>query len=485
MLFSQAQIQQIHAASISAGVERHSLLAGIDPQLSGAARTAASPAAQLLADLDYLNQIERAEDGSVPLMIWLSNAVLLVGPRRERSVFQGALNDLKQRGFNESAGSAPQQGGAGAVTAFGSFSSAAAPSHFLDSGPPLDFGRPETQELLEILFENIWDSKEIHGLLRAAGVTTSSINLNQAPKRLWHDVLERARAQGTLRKLLQVIISDPGYAAIGTQLGLLLGPNPPVAAVLDKKSPLARGGWKGESPGAPGPVGRGGHEKKTGHDDTLLDIAFLDHGLECAKSVVRLLIYHGSSASHATGFIIDPEVVLTNYHALFRDGRPADEVQVWFGYELDRNHAQKQHQIVHCRKDGAAIRGDARYDWAIAKLETPASASPLSLTHGRSVKEGDRVCIIQHPNGLPKKIGLVHNEVKFVSRDVIQYLTDTEEGSSGSPVFNERWDVVALHHMWIEYQPHEARDRVRNQGIRIERVVEALRERGLLPGTVT
>ena len=30
--------------------------------------------------------------------------------------------------------------------------------------------------------------------------------------------------------------------------------------------------------------------------------------------------------------------------------------------------------------------------------------------------------------------------------DLVQYSTDTEPGSSGSPVFNQDWEIVGLHH---------------------------------------
>ncbi len=42
-------------------------------------------------------------------------------------------------------------------------------------------------------------------------------------------------------------------------------------------------------------------------------------------------------------------------------------------------------------------------------------------------------------------IGLSHNLVRHVDRDVLQYWTDTKVGSSGAPVFNSRWEVVGLH----------------------------------------
>jgi len=94
------------------------------------------------------------------------------------------------------------------------------------------------------------------------------------------------------------------------------------------------------------------------------------------------------------------------------------------------------------------------------------------------VKAGDRVYIIQHPNGGPKKIGMIHNVVRMVGPDVVQYLTDTEEGSSGSPVFDETWSLVALHHASVQDRKAGLVE-ARNQGRRIDRVVEGMTRAGV------
>jgi V8-like Glu-specific endopeptidase len=88
------------------------------------------------------------------------------------------------------------------------------------------------------------------------------------------------------------------------------------------------------------------------------------------------------------------------------------------------------------------------------------------------------VYIIQHPNGGVKKVGMVHNIVVNVTDDVIQYRTDTESGSSGSPVFNEQWQVVGLHHRWGS-RKGSGRVEYFNQGQRIERVVAGLTKAGV------
>ena len=71
-----------------------------------------------------------------------------------------------------------------------------------------------------------------------------------------------------------------------------------------------------------------------------------------------------------------------------------------------------------------------------------------------------------------------------VTSDHVQYLTDTLPGSSGSPVCNEFWEVVALHHYGIAGDVAKG-ILCKNQGIHINRVVEALTARGILPDAST
>ena len=62
---------------------------------------------------------------------------------------------------------------------------------------------------------------------------------------------------------------------------------------------------------------------------------------------------------------------------------------------------------------------------------------------------GERVSIIQHPQGNTKQIAIRENEVIDIFSDFIHYSTDTQPGSSGSPVFNDQWQVVGLHHAGV------------------------------------
>lgn len=106
-------------------------------------------------------------------------------------------------------------------------------------------------------------------------------------------------------------------------------------------------------------------------------------------------------------------------------------------------------------------------------------------------KDGDTVIIIQHPKGKNKQIALNDKVIEYgLYKNFLRYKTDTDYGSSGSPVFNTRWELVALHHAAIFHKPDEQklditeqqqpqRKVIAQQGVRICRIVEDLKKKSL------
>ncbi|MBK8565873.1 MAG: trypsin-like peptidase domain-containing protein [Saprospiraceae bacterium] len=98
---------------------------------------------------------------------------------------------------------------------------------------------------------------------------------------------------------------------------------------------------------------------------------------------------------------------------------------------------------------------------------------------GVQLKEKDTLIIVQHPDDLP--IQLSNNNAESVigfdaGKQRVRYKTNTAKGSSGSPCFNEDWDLVALHHAGDAnyWRPGY------NQGIPIMLILEDLKHKGLL-----
>jgi V8-like Glu-specific endopeptidase len=56
--------------------------------------------------------------------------------------------------------------------------------------------------------------------------------------------------------------------------------------------------------------------------------------------------------------------------------------------------------------------------------------------------------IVQHPDAAPMKLALDTEAIIGLNSNGtrVTYKTNTEPGSSGSPCFNQNWELVALHH---------------------------------------
>ena len=78
---------------------------------------------------------------------------------------------------------------------------------------------------------------------------------------------------------------------------------------------------------------------------------------------------------------------------------------------------------------------------------------------------------------------LYDNLIVYVDDRIVQYLTDTLPGSSGSPCFDSEWKVIALHHSggWLR-EPGAKERYYRNEGIHINKVIDGLAAAGLLKG---
>lgn len=187
-----------------------------------------------------------------------------------------------------------------------------------------------------------------------------------------------------------------------------------------------------------------GLEKIIGANN-LRQIAWLEQGTHAACSVCRII----TPAGQGTGFLIASGLVLTNNHVLpSASALPGSRAE--FNYQNDAN-GQLLPSHRYKFDDRQFVTNEA-LDFTLVALLSDPTRPPLDqwgimrLNPENEPLPNEHVVIIQHPEGGPKQICLTANQVVNIWEHRLQYTTDTLPGSSGAPVCNERWEVIALHH---------------------------------------
>lgn len=343
-------------------------------------------------------------------------------------------------------------------------------THFLDS-LPFDWSDPGARELRDLLASFYDDPAAVKAMAREAGVATQHVPWQQPIYGVWFDLIAVARNQGKLRALLARIQDGPDLAVTERLKELTEGR--PVLEAPEPESPS--GAWKHFTD--PDSL-----ERQIFSRSTFQDVAFLRRGMEQATAVCRLRVTDSQGQPYyGTAFRVGDDLLMTNHHVLHdRDGSPMVQAEAWFGYEQDLDGRNLAHVTVACDPD--SVIGDAKDDWAVIRVAEPMpeGAVVVQLPERVNVEAGDRVYIIQHPHGGVKKLAARHNVVRLADDHVVQYWTDTERGSSGAPVFDERWRLVALHRRYARTgKLCEPVPEYRNEGVRIERVVAGMANAGL------
>lgn len=212
----------------------------------------------------------------------------------------------------------------------------------------------------------------------------------------------------------------------------------------------------------------------------LLPIAYFEAGTLKAKSVCRIEVHdrRGSVVGYGTGFLVTPRLLLTNNHVL-TDAQSALYSLAQFDYENDVRLMPRPTRNFRLEPERFFVT-DQNLDFSLVAIAPKAAEGvelvdygylPLIAGSGKALV-GECVSIIQHPSGAPKSIVVRQNQIQDVFDHFIHYSTDTEAGSSGSPVMSDSWEVVALHHAGVPSP--DGSGYVANEGIRISSLVAHL-----------
>jgi endonuclease G, mitochondrial len=199
--------------------------------------------------------------------------------------------------------------------------------------------------------------------------------------------------------------------------------------------------------------------------DDMVAVGFLEGGYHAGASVARVLVPRYENGNprtlpggaplryYGTSWLVTPDLLITNHHVV--NARNEDEADASdpdlalqgagsvaeFNYDAD-GMVPTEARVVKLEAWDKAL------DFALLRLQAATPLPPLRLRPERVNPPGAdpvAVNIIQHPLGGAKRVALRNNHVYDCPYPKMRYFTDTQRGSSGSPVFDDGWKVIALH----------------------------------------
>lgn len=175
---------------------------------------------------------------------------------------------------------------------------------------------------------------------------------------------------------------------------------------------------------------------------------------------------------YGTGFLVADDLVMTNDHVVSLAGKkalPGSAIELAFGYR------SKEAKIARYKlvEQDWLVASDGTLDYAILRVQgTPGSDAlaekgTTERGHFKLVTETPPpdlpLIILQHPydkldaspSTLRMTIGFARAPENGQSAHVLRHSANTSEGSSGSPVFTGKMDLIALHN-WGGVKHNEA-----------------------------
>lgn len=191
--------------------------------------------------------------------------------------------------------------------------------------------------------------------------------------------------------------------------------------------------------------------------------------------------------AYGTALLLDPTHILTCLH-VFKARDPDEAKPSARDLDLQIRHSEVAFNFTSGKQPVSTINVarevavNEDLDYAVVELDAKvkASAPPLWIGDLPDV-DGERafvVNILQHPRGEYKQLAMRNNAVALIEDDKIGYWTDTDQGSSGAPVFNDDWHVIAVHRAYEKRKGLQYLGRSvggANIGTRITHIVDDLR----------
>jgi V8-like Glu-specific endopeptidase len=234
---------------------------------------------------------------------------------------------------------------------------------------------------------------------------------------------------------------------------------------------------------------------------------FLTRGGRAARTVARISYERrGRLVPAGTGGLVGQRLLLTNNHVL-PDVATAEQAVAEFNCEIDLD--EQTGMVAVYRLDPAALfLTDVHLDYTLVAVQVGADGRAPGQEFGWNrliaqqgkIAVGEPVNVVGHPMGRLKEIAIRNNSLQTLLDEFLHYATDTEPGNSGSPVFNDQWEYVALHHSgvprtdadgnwlkrdgsrWRPQDGDDAIDWIANEGARVSVLLRHMADQPLSDG---
>jgi endonuclease G len=215
-----------------------------------------------------------------------------------------------------------------------------------------------------------------------------------------------------------------------------------------------------------------------------MNVSFLNLGLAASRAIGRISFSDGQPLG--TGFLVSPKLLLTNNHVISNPEETRSLI-VEFQYERDYAKSILPTTIFSFDPQSFFVTNDEDdLDFTLIalgkKITGPLNLEdigylPMISASDKHVK-GMFINCIQHPEGNFKQLVVRENHLLARTDNTLIYSSDTLPGASGSPLFNDDWEVVGLHHWGEPYKAlvdnPQGMPKNGNEGIRISAIIDFL-----------